>query len=83
MIYLIFTIDGWQQAKDFILEDKAELWINDDVLSDDELSELNAADITVSILPMSVEPNNEKSVMKAVEWVEQHSPNKELLVEFV
>lgn len=83
MIYLIFTAEGFNEAKPIILEDKASLWVNDDVLSETQKDELSAAEITVSILPENANPNNEKSVLAALKYVDQHAPKTEIFVEYL
>jgi hypothetical protein len=83
MIYLIFTAEGFDEAKDIIKQNKASLWVNDNVLSDSQKEELAAAKISVTILPNNADPKNEKSVLAAIQYVEQQSPNTEILVEFL
>ena len=83
MIYLIFTSAGFEQANVSILEDKAGLWINVDVLSDTRLDELKAADVDVQFLPELIKASDEKGVLRAIEHVEQYSADAELLVEYV
>jgi len=83
MIYLIFTSEGFEEAKDIIKQDKAALWVNDDVLSDDQKEDLSAANISVDILPNNADPKNEKSVMAAIQHVEQLAPKIEILVEYL
>jgi len=82
MIYLIFTIEGFTEAKQDLIEDKAELWINKDILSDEQLVELGTQDITINILPELVDANNEKAIIVALDYVEKISPEKEILVEY-
>lgn len=83
MIYLIFTHQGFEEAKDLVLTDKATLWVNDDILSDKDLSELTIADITVHTLPDKIDASNEKSVLAALKHVDQNSPNTEIFVEYL
>ena len=83
MIYLIFTAEGFDEAKTIILEDKAALWLNDDVLSDTQQAELAAANIDVNILPENANPKNEKSVLAALQHVEQQVPKTEIFVEYL
>jgi len=83
MIYLIFTAEGFDEAKAIILEDKASLWVNDDVLSDAQQDELSAQNINVNILPENANPKNEKSVLAALQHVEQQMPKTEIFVEYL
>jgi hypothetical protein len=82
MIYLIFTQEGFVEAKGNILQDKADLWINVDLLAPEQLAELSAHGISIYFLPDRVNPNNEKAIVAALEYVEQQSPKKEIYVEY-
>ncbi|MGK0250439.1 MAG: hypothetical protein ACI910_003208 [Oleispira sp.] len=82
MIYLIFTQEGFAEAKNDILQDKADLWINVDLLSPEQLAELSAHGISIYFLPDHINPNNEKAILAALDYVEQQSPKKEILVEY-
>ncbi len=83
MIYLVFTQDGFQQAKPLILEDKATLWINAGVLTDEQQTELIKANIDIYTLPDNADPSNEKSVLAALDYVEKNAPKCEIYVEYV
>jgi hypothetical protein len=82
MIYLIFTQEGFAEAKSDILQDKADLWINVDLLSPEQLAELSANGISIYFLPDHINPNNEKAILTALDYVEQQSPKKEIFVEY-
>tara|TARA_R110002049_G_scaffold221841_7_gene393322 strand:+ start:614 stop:865 length:252 start_codon:yes stop_codon:yes gene_type:complete len=82
MIYLIFTQEGFAEAKSDILEDKADLWINVDMLLPEQLAELSAHGISIYFLPDPVNPNNEKAILAALDYVELQSPKEEILVEY-
>tara|TARA_R110001606_G_C15404643_1_gene654158 strand:+ start:35230 stop:35481 length:252 start_codon:yes stop_codon:yes gene_type:complete len=82
MIYLIFTQEGFAEAKNDILEDKADLWVNNDLLSSEQLASLSAHGISISYLPEPIDPNNEKAIITALEYVEKQSPKEEILVEY-
>jgi hypothetical protein len=83
MIYLIFTQAGFEDAKESVLTNNATLWINDGILSDDQLKALSAAKITVNILEKPVDPANEKAIIAAIESIEIEHPDTELLVEYL
>ena len=83
MIYLIFSHAGLAEAIDDIIADKAVLWINDDILSEQQSEQLAAANITVNLLPEFVKPSDEKKVVIALELVEaQSEKGVEILVEY-
>lgn len=83
MIYLIFTAEGFDEAKAIILEDQASVWVNDDVLTDTQQTELASENINVNVLPENANPKNEKSVLAALQYVEQQVPNTEIFVEYI
>jgi hypothetical protein len=82
-IYLVFTQDGFEQAKPLLLDEKAILWINQDVLTPEQQTELLKASISVNTLPQNADPSNEKSVLLALEYVEKQAPDAEILVEYL
>ncbi|MDF1589310.1 MAG: hypothetical protein P1P93_09200 [Gammaproteobacteria bacterium] len=83
MIYLVFTQAGFQQAKPLIFEDKATLWINADVLTNEQQTELIQANIDIYTLPDNTDPGNEKSVLAALDHVEKSAPECDIFVEYV
>lgn len=83
MIYLIFTHAALAEAINDIIADKAILWINDDILSEQQSAQLATANITVELLPKFVKPSDEKGVVAALELVEkQADKGAEILVEY-
>ena len=83
MIYLVFTEEGFEQAKPLLLEDNAILWINADILSEQQQAELNSAKIAINILPTNANASNEKSVLAALDYVERHAEKCEIFVEYL
>jgi len=83
MIYLIFTAEGLAEAIDDIIADKATLWLNPDVLSEQQYAQLVNAKISINILEEAANPSNEKSVVQALEHVENATGNTDILVEYI
>jgi dTDP-D-glucose 4,6-dehydratase len=83
MIYLIFTQEGLAEAIDDIIADKATLWLNPDVLSEQQYAQLVNAKISINILQEAANPSNEKSVIQALEYVESATGNTDILVEYI
>jgi dTDP-D-glucose 4,6-dehydratase len=83
MVYLIFTAEGLTEAINDIIEDKATLWLNPDVLSEQQYAQLVNAKISINILDEAADPSNEKSVVKALEYVENTTGNTDILVEYI
>jgi len=82
-IYLIFSQEGFAEAKEAILADKAILWVNPGFLSDEQLAELKHANITVQIFAESVNGGNEKSILQALKPIEENEPKAEILIEYL
>tara|TARA_R110002111_G_scaffold256079_1_gene322852 strand:+ start:228 stop:488 length:261 start_codon:yes stop_codon:yes gene_type:complete len=82
-LYLIFTEAGFAEAKTAVMEEKALLWINPDVLDDTELKELNNAQITVKILDDWVKPGDEKATLTIINQIEKNIKNVSILVEYL
>jgi hypothetical protein len=83
MIYLIFTQQGFEQVKADIVHNKAELWLNPGILSAEQLNDLDAQSIPYSFLTTLTDVNREDEVIKALNYVEQHTKDKHILVEFL
>lgn len=83
MIYLIFTTEGLAEAMDSIIEDKAALWVNPNVLTEQQTNTLTQANIDINELAEPANPSNEKSVVKALEYVEQITGSNDILVEYI
>ncbi len=83
MIYLIFTEEGLAQALEDIIRDQAILWMNPDLLSEEQYAQLVNAKISINVLEEVVEPSNEKSVVNAIEHVEKVTGNNDILVEYI
>jgi len=83
MSYLIFTKAGFEEAEPSLLADKAGLWINENVLSDLQLSVLKDKGIDVQFLPEITKPSDEKAVVRAIEYIEHRDADVELLVEYI
>jgi len=83
MVYLIFTQEGLAQAFDDIINDKAILWLNPDLLSDQQYAQLVNAKISINVLDEAIDPSNEKAVVIALEHVEKITGNNDILVEYI
>jgi len=83
IIYLIFSQQGFDEAKESILADNATLWVNADFLSEQQISELSQAKINVQIFPELVNGSNEKSILSALKPIEEHAPKAEILIEYL
>ena len=84
MIYIIFTRDGFEQARDEVVANQATLWLNDDVLDEDEQQQWQTQGISINLLPQRVNTDSEKAVLAALAFVEkQVAKNEEIFIEYV
>jgi hypothetical protein len=83
MVYLIFTTEGLAQAFEDIINDKAVLWLNPDLLSEQQYAQLVNAKISINILDEAINPSDEKLVVSALEHVEKCTGSNDILVEYV
>jgi len=81
-LYLIFTDEGYIEAKDAIFEDKALLWINPRILDETQITELSASNITFKILDKWVKPGDEKATLNIIKSIEQNIKKADILVEY-
>jgi hypothetical protein len=82
-LYLIFTAEGFTEAKEAILQDKALLWINPDVLNETQTTELTAADIEFKILDKWVKPSDDKAALDIMSSIEKNMKDVNILVEYL
>jgi len=82
-IYLIFSQEGFAEAKETILANKATLWVNADFLSDEQLAELEHENINVQVFAETVNGSNEKSILQALKPIEENEPKSEILIEYL
>ena len=83
MIYLILTKEGFEEAKQRILQDRAMLWVNHDILSKEQQALLAENKISVTLLSSPVNPANEKEIIAAIESIEKDYPDANIFVEYV
>ena len=82
MIYLVFSQEGINEAITDIMADKADLWINSDILSATQIEQLKQHNINIQFLAEFVEGSNEKAVLAALEAIERQNPKVDILVEY-
>jgi len=83
IIYLIFSQEGFAEAKESILADKAILCVNADFLSDEQVAELKQAEINVHLFSETVNGGNEKSILQVLKPIEEKHPKAEILIEYL
>lgn len=83
MLFIIFTVEGLNEAKPQVLEEKAALWLNPGLKDEADLSALTSAGIQIEFLPDEVDANNEKAVLAALTHVEKNSPKTQIFIEYL
>lgn len=83
MLYLIITQEGLDEASVDILENKATLWLNPKLREESDLSRYEQAGIEIQWLPYPINADNEKAVLDALSFVEKHSTDKAIFVEYL
>lgn len=83
MLFLIFTAEGLAEAESEVLEQKAALWLNPQLKQQSDLSVFEKAGIEINALPYQTDAADEKAVMAALSFVENHSQDKAIFVEYL
>ncbi|EMR14107.1 hypothetical protein MPL1_01293 [Methylophaga lonarensis MPL] len=83
MIYLIFSREGYDSIQAALLEQQAALWLNPELLQPEEIAQLTTHGIDVQLLPESVKPGDEKAMLAALDYVEQHGNDPDIMVEYL
>lgn len=83
MLFVIFTADGLAEAQAEVLSEKAGLWLNPGLKQQSDLSVFENAGIEIHALPYETDAANEKAVMAALAFVEKHSNDKAIFVEYL
>jgi len=83
MIYLIFSQEGFDEAKESLIADKGTLWVNKDFLSDEQVAELTQHNIELNLFAEFVDGSDVKSIDAALKPIEKGIPDTEILVEYL
>ncbi len=58
------------------------VWLNPDLLNHNVQPDWSARGLTVKVLPQQFDVNKEKSVIAALDYVEKHSDDPDILIEY-
>lgn len=75
MIHLVLTRQGYDQLKAGLGTFTFEIWVNDGVLSDGELTELRAKGVSVTNFTAAIDPADPLDVARAIDTIRQHHPD--------
>ncbi|NQY26992.1 MAG: hypothetical protein HRT92_07425 [Piscirickettsiaceae bacterium] len=82
-IYLIFSQEGFVEAQESLIADKASLWVNQDFLSDEQVAVLTQHNIELNLFIEFVDGSDVKSIDAALKPIEKQTPKAEILVEYL
>jgi len=83
MMYLVLTAEGLESIRGEFSAHGDKVWINPDIVSDDDLDALRAGEIGVEVLDPALDPGRQKELLVVIESIERRFPDDELMVEFV
>lgn len=83
MLFLIFTTEGLAEAESEVLAHKAGLWLNPGLKKKSDLSVFEKVGIVIEPLPYDVDASDDKAVMAALAFVEKHSQDKAIFIEYL
>lgn len=81
MVLIIFTRTGLQASQAEIDDAVSVIWHNPQLLTDSEQQHYQARGIQCLELPQTVDVENTKATLWALEHVEKHSQNQEIMIE--
>lgn len=81
MTHFVLTRKGYDQLNADFDPFPFTIWVNDGVLSDDELAELRAKGVSVTNFTRAIDPSDPLDVAGAIDTIQQHHPNQSIWVE--
>jgi len=82
MMLIIFTREGLQAFQTEIDDDISVIWHNPQLLTSNEQESYQNRGIQCIELPQMVDVENTKATLSALEYVEKHSQNQEIMIEY-
>lgn len=81
MVLIIFTREGLEAFQAEISDDISAIWHNPQLLTDDEREQFKTRGISCVELPQTIDVENNKSTLWALEYVEKNSQDQEIMIE--
>lgn len=81
MIIFAHTRDGFKEIQNTILTSDATAWINNNILSPDEINELRANGVDITNFSHVIDPTDERSIEDALSIIAEHHPGRSIWVE--
>ena len=82
MVFVVFTRAGYDEVESCIAQSGASVWVNGDVLSDQEIMATCGSGITISTFSGMLDPNDDVAIQNAIAVIAEHHPGERLWVEF-
>lgn len=83
MIYLIFSREGYESIQAELVAQQASLWLNHELLQPEEIDHLTTHGVAIQLLPAPVKAGDEKAMLAALDYVERHSNDPDIMVEYL
>lgn len=83
MIILVLTRNGFDEAKDIIVNGGAIAWTNDNVLSPKEIQNLRAQKIEITNFTYVISPEDTEAIESAISTISEPHPGNSIWVEFI
>ena len=81
MIILVLTKQGFQEVKSLLYTPNVSCWVNQHILSKDEIAEYKNIDIHITDFAYDIDINSEEQVNNALELLQEYSPGEVIFVE--
>jgi hypothetical protein len=82
MVFFILTRDGFDELRRSFGRTPSPVWINNDVLSLDEIEALRKDGIEVTNFVRNIDPFDDSAIADAMSTIQDHHPGQHLFVEF-
>lgn len=81
MVLFVVSKEGYSEMKALIDTAKYPLWVNANVLSSEEISDLRLAGVDVTNFTYEVNPFNQDAIDEALMTIGEHHPKERIWVE--
>lgn len=81
MVIFILTNKGYEEMESIIKESNSPVWINDGVLSEEEINKLRSQGIELTKFSYFINKANQKEILGALETIKEHHPGEAIWTE--
>lgn len=83
MIFLILSVDGFQEILSVADKKTDKLWLNKAIVTEDELIAVQDLGWHIHIFSDSINAKSEQSIIKAIKYIEKQWPHDDIEVEYL